>query len=76
MDEKLKIEYTATKDLRPSDYNPRKWDEKAITDLTESIKNYGLVDPLLVNSAPNRKNILIGGHFRRHTLLFDRKRKE
>jgi hypothetical protein len=64
MSNKLKIEYIPINDLKPSDYNPRKWDEKAISDLTESIKRYGLVDPLLVNSAPNRKNILIGGHFR------------
>lgn len=64
MSNNLKIEYLAVKDLKPSDYNPRTWDEKAISDLTESIKKYGLVDPLLVNSAPNRKNILIGGHFR------------
>jgi DNA modification methylase len=64
MDNELKIEYIRIKDIIPSVYNPRKWDEKAITDLTESIKKYGLVDPLLINSAPNRKNILIGGHFR------------
>lgn len=64
MNSKLQIEYIATGDLKPSDYNPRKWDEKAISDLTESIKRYGLVDPLLVNSASSRKNVLIGGHFR------------
>ena len=62
--ENLKIEYIPVKDLVPSVYNPRKWDDKAIADLTESIKKYGLVDPLLVNSAENRKNVLIGGHFR------------
>jgi DNA modification methylase len=32
--------------------------------LTESIQGFGIVDPLLVNSAPERKNIVIGGHFR------------
>jgi len=64
MNEKLKVEYITVKDLKPSDYNPRKWDDKAVSDLTESIKKYGLVDPLLVNSAENRKNVLIGGHFR------------
>ncbi|MBN1168977.1 DNA modification methylase [Candidatus Woesebacteria bacterium] len=64
MNSKLKIEYIAIKDLRPSEYNPRKWDEKSISDLTESIKKHGLVDPLLCNSATNRKNVLIGGHFR------------
>lgn len=64
MENKLNIKYTLVKDLIPSTYNPRKWNSKAIEDLTESIKKYGLIDPLLVNSAENRKNILIGGHFR------------
>ncbi len=32
--------------------------------MTESIDNFGLVDPILVNCATNRKNIVIGGHFR------------
>ena len=56
---KLKIEK-----LKPSTYNPRKWSDDSIRDLTESIKRFGLVDPIIVNSAPNRKNIVIGGHFR------------
>lgn len=64
MKDKLNIKYILVKDLIPSVYNPRKWNDKAIADLTESIKKYGLIDPLLVNSAENRKNILIGGHFR------------
>jgi DNA modification methylase len=50
--------------LKASRYNPRKWDQSAIDGLTESIKRFGLVDPLLVNSSKERKNIVIGGHFR------------
>lgn len=50
--------------LKPSEYNPRKWDQKAIEQLTESIKRFGLVDPIIVNSAKERHNIVIGGHFR------------
>ena len=64
MKDKLNIKYILVKDLIPSVFNPRKWNDKSIADLTESIKKYGLIDPLLVNSAENRKNILIGGHFR------------
>jgi DNA modification methylase len=64
MKSKLNIKYILVKDLIPSVYNPRKWDNKAIADLTESVKKYGLVDPLLVNSSENRINVLIGGHFR------------
>ena len=50
--------------LKSSDYNPRTWDEKEISDLTKSIKKYGIVDPILANAAAGRKNIVIGGHFR------------
>lgn len=50
--------------LKASIYNPRKWDQLAIDGLTESIKRFGLVDPLLVNGSKDRKNVVIGGHFR------------
>lgn len=50
--------------LKASIYNPRKWDQSAIDGLTESIKRFGLVDPILVNGSKDRKNIVIGGHFR------------
>jgi len=50
--------------LKPAEYNPRKADEKQVKDLTESIKRFGLIDPIICNSAPNRKNVVIGGHFR------------
>ena len=62
--QKLNIVYVPASSLKPSEYNPRKWSKEAIGQLKESIKKYGLVDPLIVNSAPNRMNIVIGGHFR------------
>lgn len=55
-----------TSDLRPAKYNPRSWSKKATSDLKDSIEKFGLVDPIICNSAPNRKNIVIGGHFRLH----------
>lgn len=61
---KLNIVYVSVNSLRPSEYNPRTWSKEAITQIKESIKIYGLVDPLIANSAPNRRNIVIGGHFR------------
>lgn len=64
MDAKLKVRYVPISQIKMADYNPRKWSERAVADLTEGIKKYGLVDPLILNSAPNRKNICIGGHFR------------
>lgn len=60
----LNIQYIDIKELQTSNYNPRKWDEFAISQLKESVHRFGLVDPIIVNFAPNRKNIVIGGHFR------------
>ena len=60
----ITITKVALKDLIPTEYNPRKWNEEAIAQLTESIKKFGLVDPILVNGAEGRKNVVIGGHFR------------
>lgn len=60
----LTVTYQNVKELNPAPYNPRKWSEDAIAQLTESIKSFGLVDPILVNSATGRKNVVIGGHFR------------
>ena len=51
-------------DLTPSDYNPRKWSKEQVEQLKESIQRFGIVDPIIANSADNRKNIIIGGHFR------------
>ena len=64
MENKLNITQVPMTDLRPSEYNPRKWSEEAISGLTESIRKFGLVEPVLCNSAESRKNIVIGGHFR------------
>ena len=60
----LAVTYQNVKELNPAPYNPRKWSEDAIAQLTESIKSFGLVDPILVNGSPDRKNVVIGGHFR------------
>ena len=60
----LAITQVKARELKPAPYNPRKWSEEAIAGLTASIKQFGIVDPILVNSAANRHNIVIGGHFR------------
>lgn len=62
----LAIVMVKTDDLKPSVYNPRKWDEQAVTNLKESIARFGLVDPIIANNASERMNIVIGGHFRLH----------
>lgn len=62
--ENLKIVEVKIGELKSADYNPRKWSQNAIDKLTENIKEFGFIDPVIANGAPNRKNIIIGGHFR------------
>lgn len=64
MQNQLKTIYVKIDELKPADYNPRKWSDKAIADLKESMKRFGLIDPVIANSAPKRMNVVIGGHFR------------
>ena len=51
-------------ELKFAEYNPRAANEKEMEDLKNSLRNFGFVEPIVVNSAPERKNIIIGGHFR------------
>lgn len=60
----LKVEYISVSDIKPALYNPRKHSIEALEQLKTSIKKFGVADPLIVNGAVNRKNILIGGHMR------------
>ena len=66
--ENIEIKYVDVSLLKSPDYNPRKWDDAAKEQLKESINKYGVVDPLLVNSAQDRYGIVIGGSFRLETL--------
>lgn len=61
---KLQIQTIKIDELNPALYNPRRWSEDAVEQLRESISRFGIVDPVLVNDAPGRENIVIGGHFR------------
>lgn len=60
----MEVVHVSITELKPATYNPRKWDKVAIENLTESIKRFGLVDPIIVNGSEERHNIVIGGHFR------------
>lgn len=64
MQKKLKIEYVDINSLIVNKKNPRKWNDVQKSNLTESIQKFGNIDPIIVNAHPDRKNILIGGHFR------------
>mgnify|MGYP001355632586 CR=1 FL=1 len=50
--------------LRPATYNPRKWNEAQLATLMESLSRFGFVDPVIVNGASSRNNVVIGGHMR------------
>jgi DNA modification methylase len=65
----MKIETRKLKDLIPSEYNPRKASREQEKALSESLKKYGCVEPIIVNENENRENIIIGGHFRVRELL-------
>lgn len=53
-------------DITPADYNPRKISEKEFKKLANSIKEFGIVDPIIINL---KNNHIIGGHQRFDVLL-------
>lgn len=50
--------------LLEADYNPRQLSKKQFETLKDSLEKFGFVDPVIINSNPDRKNIIIGGHQR------------
>lgn len=62
--ETMKVVYVPTADLKPTDYNPRGMTDEEKKHLTESITNFQFAEPIVVNSAENRFNVVIGGHQR------------
>ena len=60
----LKVESVSVSELRPAEYNPRTWTKEARRNLSASIDAFGFVQPIVVNSAPNRKGVIIGGNFK------------
>ncbi len=60
----ISIVYVPVSELKPAEYNPRKSSKEALSQLKESITRFSVVDPIIVNSAPKRKGVVIGGHMR------------
>lgn len=58
---KYQIEYLNPKDISPAEYNPRGISEEARTGLSQSMDEFGLVGPLIINKRTNR---LVSGHQR------------
>lgn len=63
-DRKLKVEYVPLSSLHHPEKNPRHWSDEVKTQVKESIARYGVVDPLVVNDAPGREGIILGGNLR------------
>ena len=61
---KIAVQYVPLASLKLAEYNPRRHDAEQAAKLKDGIKKFGLVDPIIVNAAPERENIIIGGHFR------------
>ena len=60
---KWTVEKRSVRDLLPADYNPRTLSQKEREDLEASIREFGQVVPIVVNTG-KRNNTLIGGHQR------------
>ena len=56
----MKIEYIKLVDLKPADYNPRKISDKEMKDLQRDLKEFGFVEPIVIN----KDTTIIGGHQR------------
>jgi DNA modification methylase len=64
MDKNIKIVEVPINELCASEYSARKHSKEQADQLEESIKRFGMVDPIICNCAPERKNVIIGGGFR------------
>jgi hypothetical protein len=60
----MKIVETKLSDLIFAEYNPRQLSKEQFQQIKDSITRFGIVDPIIVNSNKDRKNIIIGGHQR------------
>lgn len=65
----MELKIAEIKNLRPAEYNPRKRTEHVLKTVRESIKDYGFIQPVIINQhecpeCGNRKGVIIGGHRR------------
>lgn len=60
----IKIEYVETEKLKFYEKNARSWSDKQINDLSESIKRFSFLEPLVINMAKGREFVVLSGNFR------------
>lgn len=62
----MEIEKIKITDIVPAEYNPRQISDEELTKLSNSINEFGLVDPIIINLKNNK---IIGGHQRYDVLV-------
>ena len=62
----MEIEKIKITDIKPAEYNPRNISTEELTKLKNSINEFGLVDPIIINLKNNK---IIGGHQRYEVLI-------
>lgn len=60
----MKVVERKISELIPAEYNPRYLSDEANEQLKASLKRFGAVDPAIINTHPDRLNIIVGGHQR------------
>jgi DNA modification methylase len=60
----FKIEYVDINLLKLSEYNPRTHSKEMLEQLKKSLTEFEMVDPVIVNNAKGREQIVINGHGR------------
>lgn len=63
----MKVIERKINELIPAEYNPRQLSTEQAEQLKASLQRFGAVDPAIVNTHPDRKNIIVGGHQRLKT---------
>ena len=61
VNQEIDITHLPIKDLRPQPANPRRISDEELESLTRSIREFGLIDPII---ARREDNTVIGGHQR------------
>lgn len=64
MNTQFKIEYVDINILKLSEYNPRTHSKEMLEQLKNSLTEFEMVDPVIVNNAKGREQIVINGHGR------------
>ena len=63
--EKIQIVYKQLSDLKECGYNPKKAKPKELEGIRQSITEFGIVDPFVINTYEGRENVIINGHQRK-----------